>query len=120
MQRWYYQDNYCGRLVQQILQPPITAYSYDKSSGRSIRKANYLPPRLSLRPLAGHKFLCYMMIGAGAANLLGYSTVTFLLLVFLLWFLFISLKAVKKTVRTENTNVVTEARRQLYIANDSF
>lgn len=120
MQRWYYQDNYWGRLVKQILLPPMTAYSYDKTSGQSVRKAVYLPPRLSLRPLAGHKFLCYMMIGVALANMFGYNAVTFLFIVFLLWFLIICLKAIRQTNHVENSNVASERRGQLYNTNDSF
>lgn len=121
MQRWYYQDDYFGRLTQQILLPPMTAYSYDKSTGRSVRKAIYLPPRLSLRPLASHKFLCYMMLGAAITNLLGYDTLTFIFIIFLFYFLFICLKAIWRTSNSETRNVATETRRQLqFSGNDSF
>lgn len=120
MQRWYYQNDYFGRLTQQILSPPMTAYTYDKSSGRSVRKAIYLPPRLSLRSLANHKFLFYTILGAAVANLLGYDTLTFIFISFLLWFLFICLKAVRMTGYNETRNVTSETRRQLYSANDSF
>lgn len=120
MQRWYYKNDYFGRFIQQILLPPMTAYSYDKSSGRSVRRAIYLPPRLSLRSLASHKFLCYMTIGAVVANILGYDTVTFIVIVFLLWFFFICLKAIRKSVYNESRSTTTETHRELYSPDDSF
>lgn len=118
MQRWYYQDGYFGRVVQQILLPPMTAFSYDKSTGRSIRKSHYLPPRLSLRPLASHKFLGYMIVGAVVTNLFGYDAAFFVFVVFLLWFLFVCLKAVGKSNVNRREN--TETRRQGYSLRDSF
>lgn len=93
MQKWYYENSYFGRLVRQVLLPPMTAYSYDKSSGRSVRKAVHLPPRLSLRPLASYRFLAYIIIGVVLTNLSGYSVMNFVLAVFMVWLLFICLKA---------------------------
>lgn len=119
MQRWYHQDNYFGRIVQQILLPPMTAYSYDKSSGQCIRKASYLPPRLSMRPLASHKFLCYTVIGAVIANFFGYDVLTFIFAVFLFWLLFVCLKAIRKS-SVENTTENTERHTPLYSLDNSF
>lgn len=120
MRRYYYRNDYFGRIVQKILLPPMTAYTYDKSSGQPIRKATYLPPRLSLRPLAGHKFLCYMIIGAIIANIFGYNVVTFIFAIFSLWFLFICVKAIGRSTNVQNRSVATETRTQPFSLNDSY
>lgn len=74
----------------------MTIYTYDKTQeGRSPRVPKYLPPRVSLRPLASHKFIAYMVIGALISNLFGYSTYAFVSLIFFSWLLLVSLKAVR-------------------------
>lgn len=94
--RFYYRGGYLGRLARNVLQPPITIYRYDKTQeGRSPRVPSHLPPRVSLRPLASHKFLTYMLIGALVSKLFGYSTSVFFLVVFVMWALFICLKSIK-------------------------
>lgn len=80
--------------MQQLLRPPMTVYKYDKSQeGRSPRIAIQLPPRISFRPLASHKFLVYMILGGLLSNLFGYSAFAFVFFVFAFWFLIICVKA---------------------------
>lgn len=92
--KYYYKTNYIGRLTRQLLRPPMTIYKYDKSQeGRSPRVAINLPPRISFRPLASHKFLVYMILGGLLSNLFGYSAYAFIFFVLIIWFFTICLKA---------------------------
>lgn len=101
--------------------PPLTVYKYDKSvEGRSPRIAVHLPPRISLRPLASHKFLAYMIIGALISNILGYSTYTFVFSVFLIWFFIQCLKAIPTERTTTTGNYTINLGNNSVNFNESF
>uniref|UniRef100_A0A336LQY2 CSON001502 protein n=1 Tax=Culicoides sonorensis TaxID=179676 RepID=A0A336LQY2_CULSO len=74
---WHRRD-LVGRLTRQLLLPPMTSQTFDKSTGLSILKKQDLPPRICLRPLASYKtitlvtislFLSYLLWGAPSYGL---------------------------------------------------
>ncbi|XP_071446859.1 sphingomyelin phosphodiesterase 4 [Hetaerina americana] len=89
----YQEDNFKGRLVRQVLSPPMTVRTV---SGEFELRQEYvsMPPRLSLRSLANQGVLLKMAIlilllswAMGSGYLQG--TVVFLLI----WFLWLTIKA---------------------------
>lgn len=121
IERCYFQENYLGKLTRQLICPPITVYKYDKSQeGWSPRIAVQLPPRISLRPLASHKFLTYMIIGAFIGNLLGYSAYTFVFVAFLIWFFIRCIKAIPKERTNTSGNYSVNLGNNSVNFNESF
>lgn len=99
--RLYNDSTFLGKIAKQIITPPMTVYKYDKSQGgKSPRIAVYLPPRISLRAFASHKFLAYLIIGLTISHLLGYHSIFVIVSVIFIWFIYICFKALlQKTER---------------------
>ncbi|XP_025835973.1 sphingomyelin phosphodiesterase 4 [Agrilus planipennis] len=93
--RLYYDQSFVGRICREVVSPPITVYKYEKSNdGLSPRIQESLPPRITLRPLASHKFLTYLALGFIVFNFCGYGIVSYLFFVFSLWSMSILLRVI--------------------------
>lgn len=101
----------------------MTAYHYDKSRpGHSCRTSTHLPPRISLRWLAGHTVLFYLMLCMVVSYFSGYGPLTFLFVIYGLWFLYVCVKSVFTDPKTEaevDLNV-SDCSLGSYSFNDSF
>lgn len=92
--RLYHSPSFWGRLSRELLCPPITVYKYTKTIPGSPRVSSNLPPRVSLRFMAGYKFLTYFSIGAFLSWLCGYQVEVFILFIQLIVLVYKSFKAV--------------------------
>lgn len=77
---WHRHDQ-MGRMARQILEPPLTVHSFDKSRGVSMVNERHLGPRLNLRFLATYKTLALIVASFGFGQLMfGVPSFGFLLL----------------------------------------
>lgn len=115
----YHNPNYKGRVARQFLQPPMTAYKYDKSLEGSPRVNIHLPPRVSFRYCASYKFVTYFCLGALLAWLLGYRLDTYLFMLAFIIVCYRMLKAIPKDSQSHRHGYPTQGFGNISF-NDSF
>lgn len=98
MWQYYSREDFLGHLSQQILQPPLIIRTYNKDliSHTSTLVKSQLPPRISLRYLASHRFLAYFVATLAVAYCFGIRPFWFTLYLIMGWFLFLVVVAAAK------------------------
>ncbi|XP_015603161.1 sphingomyelin phosphodiesterase 4 isoform X2 [Cephus cinctus] len=91
----YNRNDFVGRLVRQILQPPTVVKKLPKRTthGFSSSYEERIPPRISLRRFASHSFVTVMFLGMFSFWLIGYGITTFFGLVLCIWILYVIARA---------------------------
>ncbi|XP_043523577.1 sphingomyelin phosphodiesterase 4 isoform X3 [Frieseomelitta varia] len=91
----YHQSNFLGNISRQILQSPTKVVKLPKrtQTGFSSGHEERIPPRLSLRPLANYNLLVIISLGTFIAWFTNYGVFMFFGFVFILWFVYIIIRA---------------------------
>ncbi|XP_012349090.1 sphingomyelin phosphodiesterase 4 isoform X1 [Apis florea] len=112
--RMYHESGFFGNIYRQILQPPTKIVKLPKrtQNGLSCGYEERIPPRLSLRPLANYSLLVPISLGSFITWFTNYGIFMFLGFVFVIWFIYIIIRAIlepwtqsnRNTFRTNNTS----------------
>lgn len=72
----YHRRDLYGTIARQLIEPPRLIYSYEKTIHGCVspRVQKLLPPRISLRYFASHKFIYCFIIGIIIGRIFGYDT----------------------------------------------
>ncbi|XP_041977884.1 sphingomyelin phosphodiesterase 4 [Aricia agestis] len=98
--RMYSRNDFLGYVSREILQKPCTVHTYirDANNQKSIvRQA--LPARLSLRRLASHALVAWLVVGYLLFRSFSYGGVFFIFTIFMLWTVIILSKASLRILR---------------------
>ncbi|KAK9303627.1 hypothetical protein QLX08_004731 [Tetragonisca angustula] len=91
----YHRSSFFGSISRQILQSPTKVVKLPKrtQNGFSSGYEERIPPRLSLRPLANYSLLVIISLGTFIAWFTNYGVFMFFGFVFILWFVYIVIRA---------------------------
>lgn len=93
--KMYHRSGFFGSISRQILQSPTKVVKLPKrtQNGFSSGYEERIPARLSLRPLANYRLLIIISFGTFIAWFTNYGIFMFLGFVFILWFVYIIIRA---------------------------
>ncbi|XP_048509001.1 sphingomyelin phosphodiesterase 4 isoform X2 [Athalia rosae] len=117
LQTAYDRPDIVGRFMRRVLQPPTVVKHLPKRTfnGFSSSEETHIPPRLSLRIVASHRFLVPMFLGIIILWIFGYGVVTTLFSIFCVWLLYnLSLAALEPWIGTRSHHVRPEALGYLH------
>ena len=101
LEQWYSQADFTGRVIRQLLVPPVTYQEVIKSYGTPRIISKHLPPRICLRILANKQLVGYTMGFFMLAYALGWAPEILILLISCILLAIVFVRASISTWRDE-------------------
>ena len=101
LEQWYSQADFTGRVIRQLLVPPVTYQEVIKSYGTPRTISKHLPPRICLRTLANKQLVGYTMGFFMLAYSLGWAPEILILLISCMLLAIVFVRASISTWRDE-------------------